>query len=239
MYAVYMHVFPNGKRYIGITCQKPIYKRWNSTGGGYRHCPKMWKAIQKFGWGNVEHYVLFDGLNKPQAEAKEIELIKQYDSISNGYNIEHGGNVSGTHNEETKRKISLANKGKVVSEETREKLRNRKPLKGRENGFFGKHHSEETKLQHSSFMKGNQYNKGHHHTDEFKRMKSKQMHEKYSNGGNPQCKKVLMIFEDGHETTFYSLRNASEFVGVSIGTMHNYIKKGVVKDGNIWRYLDE
>ena len=33
-YVVYCHIFPNKKRYVGITSQKPEY-RWNN-GKGYR-----------------------------------------------------------------------------------------------------------------------------------------------------------------------------------------------------------
>lgn len=235
-YAVYMHVFPNGKRYIGITCQKPIEKRWYSKGTGYKQCPKMWSAIQKYGWENVEHIVLFEGLVKEDAAQKEISLIKEYDTIKNGYNIENGGNVTGTHSEETKRKISLANKGRIVSEETKEKMRNRLPLIGAKNPFYGHHHSEKTKLEHSAFMIGNQYNKGNHHTDEFKKMKSKQMHEAYKDGKNPRCKKVLMIKPNGSQEIFWSLRKAAEAAGVSPACMYKYITKGTVKNGCEWRY---
>ena len=38
-YTVYCHIFPNGKRYVGITKQKPEY-RWDN-GNGYRNCTKM------------------------------------------------------------------------------------------------------------------------------------------------------------------------------------------------------
>ena len=34
-YSVYVHVFPNGKRYFGITCQEDINRRFQN-GYGYR-----------------------------------------------------------------------------------------------------------------------------------------------------------------------------------------------------------
>ena len=34
-YTVYMHICPNGKKYIGITKQKPI-KRWGYNGINYK-----------------------------------------------------------------------------------------------------------------------------------------------------------------------------------------------------------
>lgn len=105
-YKVYMHRFPNGKVYIGITCQKPEY-RWNK-GKHYRKQPLIFNAIMKYGWDNIEHIILFDGLSKEDAETKEVELISLYDSTNRekGYNIENGGNSTGKHSEETKKKMS-------------------------------------------------------------------------------------------------------------------------------------
>lgn len=112
-YVVYRHIFPNGKSYIGITCAKPYYRRWKS-GGMYRKQPKMNHAIMKYGWDNVKHEVLFHGLSLDDANKIEQEMIVKYNSIENGYNSSIGGgcNYGLKHSEETKRKISMANRGK-------------------------------------------------------------------------------------------------------------------------------
>lgn len=139
MYKVYKHTFPNSKVYIGITCQEPN-DRW-LNGKGYRHNAYMVNAIQKYGWENIEHEILFDNLTKEQAEEKEIELIDFYNSNQRqfGYNIESGGHYAGVMADETKIKISkslkgrkmpkevmekliMINTGRVVSQETREKM---------------------------------------------------------------------------------------------------------------------
>ena len=54
--------------------------------------------------------------------------------------------------EEHRRKISEANKGKIVSEETRKKLSELR--KGKKHPMFGKHHSEESKKKNSDAHKG-------------------------------------------------------------------------------------
>lgn len=120
-YKVYKLTSPSGGIYIGITMH-PLKRRF-MNGRGYKGCPAMYKAIQKYGWESFKHEILFNGLSKEQAEQKEIELIAFYKSNKKGYgyNIENGGNTSGTHSEETKRKISEANKGRKVSRETIEK----------------------------------------------------------------------------------------------------------------------
>lgn len=101
-YYVYKHTFEDGKVYIGITSQKPE-QRWGRDGKGYRrkkkgrYCqPLIAKAILKYGWDNIQHEVLAEGLSKEEAEKMEIELIAQYksDQIEFGYNIEHGGSVA-------------------------------------------------------------------------------------------------------------------------------------------------
>ena len=62
-FTVYCHISPNGKKYVGITAQEPEV-RWNN-GLGYKHRnPHFWRAIQKYGWNNIEHIVLANNLSK-------------------------------------------------------------------------------------------------------------------------------------------------------------------------------
>ena len=89
-FKVYMHKFPNNKVYIGITSQT-LNRRWRN-GYGYKG-QAVYNAILKYGWNNIKHIVLFENLTKKEAEEKEIELIKLFNSTShkNGYNVETGG----------------------------------------------------------------------------------------------------------------------------------------------------
>lgn len=124
-YKVYMHKCPNNKVYIGIT-QQEVNKRWN-YGNGYKSCTLFSKAIKKYGWKNIEHFIIFDNLSKTEAEQKEIELIKQYKSNfpKYGYNICSGGNGTPNHivSDETKKKISKRTKQAMNNIEIKEKLR--------------------------------------------------------------------------------------------------------------------
>ena len=85
-WTVYEHLFPNGKRYIGITSQL-VKDRWD-RGRGYNLQKKMKNAIQEFGWDNIQHNILFERLTRDEAEEKEIELIEKYETINPnfGYN---------------------------------------------------------------------------------------------------------------------------------------------------------
>lgn len=113
-YKVYIHKNKlNGKIYVGITSQS-VNQRWRN-GTNYYGNEYFNRSIKKYGWDNFEHLVLFDGLTKEEAENKEIELIRHYDSTNRdkGYNIENGGNTIGKHSEETKIKISKSQKGSL------------------------------------------------------------------------------------------------------------------------------
>ena len=78
-YCVYVHIFPNEKRYVGQTKQKPEY-RFNN-GEGYNGCPYMYRAIQKYGWENVRHEILIDGISAEQADYYEKYYIALYQKI--------------------------------------------------------------------------------------------------------------------------------------------------------------
>lgn len=234
-YVVYKHTFPNGKVYIGITSQKPE-KRY-AGGKGYKGCPKMNNAILKYGWNNIEHEILYSGLSKEEAEAKEIETIAFCNSVTNGYNTDHGGNAPGTHSIETRLKISEGNRGKAKPPWTEEcKLRHSQKFSGANNPYYGKHHTQETKDRQSEFMRGNQFNKGNHHTDAFKALKSKEMREKYANGGNPRCIPVISTDQSGNDKKYYSLRNAASAMNKSPATILKYIRNGHAFCDCYWRY---
>lgn len=119
-YCVYMHITPSRKRYIGITCQEPK-KRWDN-GWGYDRCPYFMNAIRKYGWNNIDHIILCVGLSREQASFLEKEFIARFKTTDSryGYNIDRGG-FGGGHptSEETKQKISKANKGRPCPEHQR------------------------------------------------------------------------------------------------------------------------
>lgn len=123
-YIVYLHRFPNGKVYIGVTSTHPTV-RWKN-GQGYCDQPLMKRAIDKYGWDNVSHEILFSGLSKAQAAEKEKQLISQYSSTNPefGYNVSEGGDGTSLHTVslQTRERLREVNLGKPKSEETKKKL---------------------------------------------------------------------------------------------------------------------
>lgn len=149
--SIYRHIFPNGKVYIGQTCQKPEY-RWNN-GRGYKTSPFIFNAINKYGWNNIQHEVLFTGLDQLNADIIEEDLIYYYKQIGKSYNLANGGSVNRgwKMSEEAKEKLRIINTGRTLSDEAKEKIRLSKL--GEKNPNYGKSPSEEIRQKISKAMK--------------------------------------------------------------------------------------
>lgn len=95
---VYIHIVPkwlsgydHDKYYVGITRQE-IKRRFGQNGNGYKNI-HFHNAIQKYGWNNIEHYIIADNLTHEEANNFEKTLIKTLKSNDKiyGYNISDGG----------------------------------------------------------------------------------------------------------------------------------------------------
>lgn len=203
---VYMHTNKiNQKRYIGITCQDPK-RRW-SNGNGYKRQPYFWRAIQKYGWDNFDHEILFENVTFDKACQLEQSLIKEYKANNSlyGYNVTDGGAGAQGYalSDEQKQLISEKAKeryknpenhpmhGKHVSDETKEKISN--ALTGKytkdTNPNTGRKHTEEEKIKMSQNRKGkncgeDNYLFGKHLTDETKNKLSIKAKERYMDPKN-------------------------------------------------------
>ena len=152
IYKVYKHTTPNNKVYIGITKERNINNRWQK-GKGYWSNKYFTNAINKYGWENITHEIMFENLLKTEAEEKERELIKKYRSSERkfGYNIEKGGSLNKEVSISTREKLRQNALGKKASDNTREKMS--KSHKGENCYWYGKHLSNETKRKLSELKK--------------------------------------------------------------------------------------
>ena len=243
-FCVYKHTCPNDKVYIGVTSKKPDY-RWGKNGSGYKKQPHFWRAIQKYGWENIKHEILFENLTKEEACEKEIELIDLYNStdVNYGYNKSTGGEATALgykYTEEQRlnvsRRVSGENNpmygrrgelnpmyGKKRSEEVKEKMRkNRKrSMKGENNPFYGKHHKEEDK-----------YWKGKHLSIETRK--------KLSDTHKKDMKPVGMYDKDTGclVREFCSVMKASRETGANDSSIVRVCKgKQHICNGYVWKYL--
>ena len=71
-YSVYQHVTPDGLYYFGQT--QNVERRWSRNGAEYKRT-SLYPYIEKFGWDNIQHIVLFKDQTKENALWIEDFLI--------------------------------------------------------------------------------------------------------------------------------------------------------------------
>lgn len=212
-WSVYLHENrENGKKYIGITSQKPE-RRW-ANGEGYAHNPHFYRAIKKQGWDAFRHEILYTGLTQEEAERLEVELIEKYQTQdgTKGYNFASGGGAP-TYSDETRAKMSVSAKKRGVSASVRAAAKAY---------WTGRHQTEETKAKLRAANIGRSYS-----PDTIARMK------------NSATKRRVQCVETGE--IFRSLLDAQKRTGIDrtvisrccAGKPHSK-----TAGGYHWRFLD-
>lgn len=251
---IYCHTAPNGKRYIGQTCQEPE-KRWRG-GEGYKKvdAPYFYNAIQNYGWDSFEHVVLCSCSSQEYADFLEQWFIKKYDTMNRekGYNLTSGGKGStgrvlsaesrakfAEHarkiewTEERRKKVSETMKRKFasgeivrnpISEEVREKLRI--AHLGPRNSNFGKKRSEETRRRMSEAQKGR------HHSDETRRRQSEAA---LNSTKRKRCAVHQFTLEGTYVASYSSQKEAERQTGILSASISSCCRgKSQTSGGFIW-----
>lgn len=220
-FCVYMHTNKiNGKVYIGQTCKKPEY-RWNE-GKGYVGCTYFYNAIQKYGWDNFEHEILYSNLTLEEANEIETKLIAEYNSTdpNKGYNLTTGGK-NGKHSETTKKKLSEIQTGEHRSEETRRRISEAR--KGME---FSANHRENLSKSH----------KGKRHSKETRQKMSEVHRKRVISEDEDKSQKIPVLCVETN-IVYYSINEAERQTGIFHGSII-YCCKGKRKTagGYHWQY---
>ena len=210
-FVLYLHIAPNGKKYFGITGQE-VNKRWQN-GNGYKK-QVFWRAIQKYGWDNIGHYILADNLTKEEACFFEQVMIALYDTTNPnyGYNSSAGGEYNNNPSERTRQKMSEARKGE-------------------DNPMYGKHHSEETR------QKISESHKGKYHSEESKQ----KMSDNKKGRKNPKFKPIICIttgccFNTSREAAdYYNIKSSSNIRDCCRGKKTSSGKLNGEK--LVWKYI--
>ena len=210
---VYVHTCKlNGKRYVGITQQKTVERRWRSDGSGYSNCPRFWNAIQKYGWENFDHEIIASNLTEEQACEWEISLIALFKSNHSdyGYNLADGGKYN-TMPMETRLRMSRERKGRWCGKDN-PNYGNHK-LAGANHPNYGKHFSEEIRKKMSEGRKG----KGPHTFSEEHKQKLRENH-----GGGSEKKRVICL-ETG--VIYESINDAARKTNINKKMISNCCRK--------------
>ena len=251
-YYICCHTAPNGKRYIGQTCQK-LNARW-SNGHGYRENTHFYNAIQKYGWDNFEHTVLAVCSTKSDADRVEQFFIRHYDTFNRdkGYNLTlgGGGNLGRTLSEEERKRISESQKGRVIPPETRAKIsaavkkagvsghpskeaceRMSVERRGDGNPMYGKHHSADAKARISAAHRGKPRTE----------LEKQHMREAHARDIHKWERAVVQLDKEGNEVArFRSIKVAQEMTGLFASNIGSCCRKNHrTTGGYYWRYQDE
>lgn len=248
-YLVYMHRTPSNKVYIGITKQK-AKRRWNA-GNGYRTNKHFFNAIKKYGWKNIDHIVIHENLTMQEAKNAEIYFIAIYQANNKkyGYNLTRGGDhrrTGFTVSEETRERISKANKGRQISEETRKKIseagmgrtvtiETRMKISAAQKGKKHPPQSLEQRKKHSEAIKGKiPWNKGRKMSDAIRETKRGTNNPQY---GKPSPRrKAVICLETG--LTYDCITHAAKENGLSFKNISAVCRgKRKTAGGLHWQYL--
>lgn len=203
---VYCHTTPNNKRYVGIS--RNPQKRWNS-GRGYIKNFHFWRAIEKYGWDNIEHEILYDNLSIEEATEIEKKLIEEWNLTDRncGYNLREGGSNS-SFCDETIRRMSEAQKGNTNGANQIHTAENRKQISDSLKKYY-KNHPELTltpeEKREKKKLQAREWRKKHPgYYAKKRREKGIRSREEFSGANNPSAKAVIMCDLDGHEIKRYS-----------------------------------
>ena len=90
-YSVYQHVTPDGMYYFGQT--QNVERRWRNNGVEYKRTA-LQPYIEKFGWDNIQHIVLFREQTRENSLWIENFLIETAQEDGVCINKHRSGNVS-------------------------------------------------------------------------------------------------------------------------------------------------
>lgn len=153
MYNIYVHIFPDGRKYVGSTKKQNPNGRWKGGSGYRKHHKTFFNEIKSVGWNNIQHQIIETVEDKKTALKREeyYTLLWRTNEPEFGFNI----NAGNKPNNEIKQKISESNKGKTHSEESRRK--NSESHKGKTPWNKGRKlqtFTEEHRAKISSALKG-------------------------------------------------------------------------------------
>ena len=123
-YSVYQHVTPDGMYYFGAT--NNIKRRWSRNGAEYKGTA-LQPYIEKFGWDNIQHIVLFKDQTKENALWIEDFLIETAREDGVCINKQRSGLISKEegYNQDRNQKYYEQNKDKIRKQRQQRYQKNR------------------------------------------------------------------------------------------------------------------
>ena len=259
---IYMYVNKvNGKKYIGKA--KDFNKRHK------RHLKGKLiidKALRKYGEENFEIVILEENV-ETDSQLNELEksYIKKYDSYrknGKGYNVADGGTGGDTlkgmtdeQRQDHARKISETTKGRVFTEEHRKHLseagvgkvhgKANEETKQKMSNAHKKRWENTTEEEKQKFIEQRSGEKnpmyGKHHTEEWKREKSRKVKEHHEKYGHPSVKRVVQCDKNNNAIKVWdSMKQVEDELKIHHSAISQCCKgKRKTAGGYKWKYAEE
>lgn len=158
----------NNKKYIGQS--KELNERWrkhiSELNHHSHHNDYLQKAWNKYGADCFNFYVL-EYCSVDELDIREIYYIELYNTVNRdyGYNLKSGGQFGGSvYSEDTRQKMSESVKSSynqsLIEKRKQDALNQwsdpeiKEKIIGKNNGMYGKHHTDESKQKMSKNKKG-------------------------------------------------------------------------------------
>ncbi|AGE51445.1 GIY-YIG catalytic domain-containing endonuclease [Paramecium bursaria Chlorella virus CvsA1] len=226
------------KRYIGQTSQN-IYMRFKQHQRRASGCTAIRNAIQYHGWDTFDKDY-FEWVDDWDLDYIEMILIEELQTLTpNGYNLKEGGGSHGKMSEDSRRKMSIANKGekhpnfgKSLSEITKQAIS--LSLSGKNNPNYGKSMSNAQKKAISMA------NMGKVKSEEHKQAIGKSRSGQLMGDTNPKSKQVYQYDIDGNYINYFgSVNEAARSLGIKRGSNISCCARGLTSlaYGFKWSYV--
>lgn len=234
MYYVYCHTTPSNRKYVGISSNPQ--KRWNN-GKGYIKNYLFRRAIEKYGWNNIEHKILFEVDSLGEAKSIEKRLISEWNLTNPLYGLNLSGGGDGLLSETTRSLMSksrLNNKncvGNKLSQLTKEKISSslKDYYKSHTNPMKGKKHSEEVKnILHNRVISLET------------REKMRKNHANFNGVNNPSSKSIIQLTKTGEIVGYYEYASlASKSLNLDLSSIIKCCRNKIKTCGGfVWRYAN-
>lgn len=228
-----------GKMYIGQSIH--IEQRFKEHIRYGNNSMYIDRSIKKHGKDVFDFNILLE-CDESELSHEEHKFINLFDTYKNGYNLTEGGEIAISKSPEIAKKISESQKGKIVSEETKQKLRQ---YRGEKSSFYGKHHSEETKRKLHNAHKGKTLSDEHRKklSESHKGIQAGENHPMYGKHHSEKTKQKLSELLSGENHPFYR-KKFSDDVCINMSKPRNTTgyfrvikrKNSSCKQGFTWSY---
>ena len=148
-YSVYDHITPDGMHYYGQS--QNVEKRWSGNGCLYKGTA-LYPYIEKYGWENIKHIILFENQSKEDALSIEDSLIVSGWEKGNCINQRRSGNIRKEEGYDREYYEKNKDKKQEYDKQYYEQNKNKKKEQSKQ---YREQHKEQIKEQSKQYYENN------------------------------------------------------------------------------------